>query len=202
MKDVLQHAAEARDGVREWYLSHRWFDLTAAVVATTVYAVIVWWSGRFDVLAWSPAADRRTVYTATAVVISLVGALSGVAVGQVGSAKGPRMAYLKRHAGGELAASWRGIYRGVLLAALLALTALVLDRSVPGEGDHNAVVARWAFLFGLALALTKFARLSALFHDTILGAAQDDASASEPDVLPAPVFDEEWFKQQSQSTSL
>ena len=76
------------------------------------HLALVVFTGKFDVLGWASGSDRRAVYSAAAVVVSVIGTLSGIAVGQLGSSKGDRTSALKRDAGRKLAASWRSIFRG------------------------------------------------------------------------------------------
>lgn len=171
--------------VRAFWVDHRWTDLCIAALLIGGHGVIVWRTGRFDVLDWLAAADRRGLYGAFAVVVSLTGALSGVAIGQLGSAKGPRAKALKLYGGKELAGNWRSIYVGAMGAALLALVALALDGTSPPPNGHNAVVAMWAFEFGVVLGITKFARLTALFEPMISAFVKDDADPEEAPLAAA-----------------
>jgi hypothetical protein len=175
--------------VRDYWVDHRWTDLCIAGAAVALHSVVVWRTGRFDLLAWVEASDRRGAYSAFAVVVSLTGALSGVAVSQLGSAKGMRATALKKHGGKELARSWRSIYVGSMCAALLALVALVLDATKPPAAGHNAAVAQWIFEFAVAYAVLKFARLTVLFEPMITAFVKDDADPDEAPLAPAPRID-------------
>jgi uncharacterized membrane protein len=172
--------------IHDWWIDHRWADLLVTALVVGGYGIVVWRTGRFDMLGWLTPSDRRGLYGAFAVVVSLTGAMSSVAVGQLASAKGPRATTLKKAGGPELAKSWRSIYVGAMGAALLALLALALDstQSVPAAG-HAAVIARWSFLVGLVLATTKFARLTALFQPVITASVKDDAESDDVDEAPA-----------------
>lgn len=198
---MKQKIVTAVGAVHEWWIDHLWIDLVLVVLVTGAHGLVVALTGRFDVLGWLPATDRRGVYSAAAIVISLVAALSGVAVGQTGSAKGSRIAHIKREAGDQLAATWRSIYRGALTAALIAVMALALDSTARHPQGYNGNVARWAFEFGLGLAIMKFLRLSTLFHATLLGAARDDAD-DDNRLAEAPTFDEDWFDRQRERAGL
>lgn len=191
MKRAGQH-------VHDWWISHRWSDLGISTIAVGVYGAAIWYWGRYDVLSWLSAADRRGLYSAFAVVVSLTGALSGVAVAQLASAKGPRAMALKKAAGDELAKSWRSIYAGAMGAALLAVLALALDASQPSPVGHNALVARWAFLFGLALGVVKFSRLTALFQPVITASVKDDSESDDVEEAPAPQLNTASFEQAAQ----
>lgn len=170
----------------DWWIDHRWADLAAAILIAGGYGLVVWRTGRFDVLAWLLPGDRRSLYSAFAVVISLTGAMSSVAVSQLASAKGPRAMALKKGAGDDLAKSWRSIYVGAMGAALLAVLALALDSTQqPQALGYNAVVARWAFLMGLSLGIMKFSRLTALFQPVITSSVKDDAESDEVEEAPA-----------------
>jgi hypothetical protein len=145
-------------------------------------------NGSIDLLALVEAGDRRGAYSAFAVVVSLTGALSGVAVSQLGSAKGMRATALKKHGGKELARSWRSIYVGSMSAALLALVALVLDATKPPAAGHNTIVAQWIFGFAVAFAVLKFAQLTVLF-EPMMAFVKDDADPGEAPLAPAPRID-------------
>lgn len=170
----------------DWWIEHRWADLAVAFLVTGGYGFVVWRTGRFDMLAWLLPGDRRGLYSAFAVVISLTGAMSSVAVSQLASAKGPRAMALKKGAGDDLAKSWRSIYVGAMGAALLAVLALALDSTQqPPAAGHNAAVARWVFLIGLSLGIMKFSRLTALFQPVITSSVKDDAESGEVEESPA-----------------
>lgn len=182
--------------LHDWWIDHRWADLTVTGIVVGAYALIVWRTGRFDVLGWLGPGDRRSLYSAFAVVVSLTGTMSSVAVSQLASAKGPRAMALKKVAGSELAKSWRSIYMGAMGAALLALLALCLD-GTQGANDsgHNAAVAQWAFLTGLAVGIMKFLRLVALFQPVITSSVKDDAESEESEEAPAPELNIAAFEQ-------
>lgn len=105
---------------------------------------------------------------------------------------------LKKAAGDELAKSWRSIYAGAMGAALLAVLALALDASQPSPVGHNALVARWAFLFGLALGVVKFSRLTALFQPVITASVKDDSESDDVEEAPAPQLNTASFEQAAQ----
>lgn len=180
--------------VREFWIDQRWTDLLVATIVVGVHGAVVWRTGRFDLLNWVDASDRRGVYSAFAVVVSLTGALSGVAVSQLGSAKGPRAKALKRDVGRDLARSWRSIYVGSMGAALLALVALALDstKAIPAGQTpvgYNATVAQWTFEFAVVFAIVRFARLTTIFEPMISALAKDDIDPDEEALEPALVVD-------------
>lgn len=165
---------------RDWWFNHPFADWILAGGITTAHGLVVWRTGSFDFLGWAAPSDRRGAYSAAAVVISLTGTFGSAAVSQLGSGKGDRIVALKREAGRELADSWRSIFLGAFVAALIAIVALVLDVAEPSGVGHNAAVARWAFEFGLLLAVWRFLRLGALFHPVIVSSALDDADSKAP----------------------
>ncbi len=190
----LDNVRDRFEPVRLFWINHRWTDLCIAGVVVGVHGFVVWKMGRFDLLSWIEPADRRGVYSAFAVVVSLTGALSGVAVSQLGSAKGPRARALKRDVGKDLARSWRSIYVGSMGAALLALIALMLDstKAVPAGQvpvGHNALVAQWMFEFAIVFAVMRFTRLTAIFEPMISAFAKDDVDPDEEPLEPTLVVD-------------
>lgn len=174
--------------IREYWIDHRWTDICVAGVAVGIHGIVVWRTGRYDLLDWVGASDRRGAYSAFAVVVSLTGAFGGVAISQLGSAKGPRATALKKLVGQDLARSWRSIYVGSLSAALIAICALILDSTTPVPG-HNAAVARWAFEVAVVFAVMRFARVAALFEPMIAAFAKDDADPDEEPLASALAVD-------------
>lgn len=47
--------------IREFWIDHRWMDLFIAGFVVGIHALVVWLTGRFDLLSWSEASDRRGV---------------------------------------------------------------------------------------------------------------------------------------------
>lgn len=186
--------------MREFWIDHRWSDMCMAGAVVGVHGLVVWCSGRFDLLTWVEAVDRRGAYSAFAVVVSLTGAFSGVAVSQLGSAKGPRAKALKRDVGKELARSWRSIYIGSLCAALLALIALLLDSTKPGASGPNAVIAQWMFEFAVIFAVLRFTRLTALFEPMITAFAKDDSDPDEKPLAPPLLVDQSALEARRRAT--
>lgn len=186
--------------VHEFWIDHRWTDLAIAAVVVGIHGIVVWRTGRYDLLSWVEASDRRGAYSAFAVVVSLTGAFGGVAISQLGSAKGPRAKALKKQVGTDLARSWRAIYVGSLGAALIAILALLLDSTTPGPG-HNTAVARWAFEFAVAFAVMRFARVAALFEPMITAFAKDDADPDEKPLAPALRVDPIALEQRRRATA-
>lgn len=185
---------EVRARLQDWWIDHVWADTLAVFALVGAHFVLVARTDRFDVLSWITAQDRRGVYAAAAVVVSLTGALSGVAVSQLSSAKGERAIALKKQVGTELASNWRSVYKGAMVSAMLAILALILDgtNNPPVEG-HNSAVAIWIFEFGLLLGFSKFFRLTALFHPLIVASVRDDVEGPEDKPAPAPVVNTERF---------
>ncbi|SDP11916.1 hypothetical protein SAMN04487788_2191 [Microbacterium testaceum StLB037] len=181
---------------RDLWLDRIWVDypLSVAVVAVHLAVVGLWpW---LDVLGTASAPDRRAVYSAAAIVVSLLGSFSAVAIGQMSSAKGARADALREAGGPDLAKNWRSIFRTALLCALVALTALLLDPSVPpvtNEPPLTPVIVRWVFELALVLAVVRFLRLSALFVEVMQVASMGDASGTAGPV-DAPRPNPEWAR--------
>ncbi|MDY7528463.1 MULTISPECIES: hypothetical protein [unclassified Cryobacterium] len=178
--------------VRNFWIDNLWFDVVIVVGVLGVHAALILWNPLFDILGSAAPTDRRAVYASAAIVVSLLGSFSAVAIGQLSSAKGARAEALRGHGAESLARNWRSIFRVGMLSALLALLALLLD---PSAGSVSAVpvVVRWLFEAGLVLAITKFLRLSALFYEVITLASSSTAD-DENALAEAPVVDENWHK--------
>lgn len=181
--------------LRDAWIDRLWVDVFATTVLLVAHYALVATTGRFDVLAWATPPDRRGAYAAAAVVISLVGSLSGITLGQLGSASGPRAVALKRYGGPQLARNWRSIFQSAMLAALLAVAALLLDPSSPVPGSEvRSTVARWAFEFGVVLVTVKFARLTSLFHAVLSATAADSGESAEEPTVEAAKYDPGWLR--------
>ncbi|MEC5185486.1 hypothetical protein RCH12_002963 [Cryobacterium sp. MP_3.1] len=171
--------AKAFSGVvRDFWIDHLWVDSAVALGLVALHAALVTFYPVTDVFGNAQPADRRAVYSSAAIVVSLLGSFSGVAIGQLGSAKGARTTALKKQGGQILARNWQSIFRTAMLAALVALMALLIDPSVPSAG-WGFVLVRWVFEFALLLAILKFVRLSSLFFEVINLTTQEAAEAEE-----------------------
>lgn len=137
------------------------------------------------------------MYGATAVVVSLLGSFSAVAIGQLSSAKGDRADSLRSQGGTMLARNWRSIFRVAMLAALTSVVALLLDPSTHTTAVV-AVVIRWAFEVAVLLAVVKFIRLSSLFVEVLTVAALSTEDKSD-ELVDAPVADPHWAKRHKAS---
>ena len=181
----MKHLKAFVSSARDYWFDHLWVDLLFSGLVVGGHLTIVTLSGRLDVLSLASLDERRGLYSASAVVVSLIGAFSGVAIGQVASGKGARIRALKSAAAKPLANSWRSIYLAAILAAFMALLCLAVDVKAREGGAAAPFVARWLFEFGLVYCGTKFVRLMALFHPIIESSAKDDA---ESDVGPKPAL--------------
>jgi hypothetical protein len=164
--------------LRDIWIDHLWLDLVIVAVLLAIHGALVVLYPAFDVLGNSLPADRRGVYTSTAVVVSLLASFSGVAIGQVSSAKGARSEALKIQAGDVLAKNWRSIFLAGMISAMFALLGLIADPSVVTSGT-GPVVVRWLFESGLLLAAVKFMRLSSLFYEVITLASRSSNDKEE-----------------------
>lgn len=182
---------------RSFWLDRLWFDLVIVFAVLIVHAgLITWLSPVFDVLGNALPADRRTVYSSTAVVVSLLGSFSSIAISQLSSAKGARAEALRNQAAKTLAKNWQSVFRVGMLSALVALAALIVDPSVHSTAVLP-VVARWAFEAGLLLAIVKFLRLSSLFYEIITLASISAKDPEETTLASAPTLNPDFLKASS-----
>ena len=179
------------DAVRGFWIDRIWLDYLIAGLPVGLYYVgVVSWSW-LDVFSWAAPTDRRSVYSAAAVVVSLLGSFSSVAIGQLSSARGERADLLRRAGGRDLSRNWRSVFRAALLCALVALGALLVDPSSPDSAGCVSMAFRWLFQVSLALAVVRFVRLSALFVD-VLDVASSDGEVDVNREVPSPVVDPKW----------
>jgi hypothetical protein len=180
-----------RDRLRESWINHLWLDGAIALVLVGIHLVVVAWLQVGDILGDAAPTDRRGVYSSAAVVVSLLASFSGIAIGQLGSAKGSRAVALKSQVAKDLASNWSSIFRAGLVAAVVAVAALLLDPSSQTTSSVP-VVARWAFELALVTSVVKFLRASALFRDVMQITALDAGEKEETAKLPAPEIGRQW----------
>ena len=194
----LKFLSAQRARLRDAWIDHLWVDLVIVGLVVFIHASLVIVLPATDVLGNALPADRRATYSATAVVVSLLGSLSSVAISQLGSAKGWRAVALKEQASEKLARQWRSVFRTGMLSALLSLLALLLDPSVVTT-SVVAVAVRWLFEAGVLLALVKFLRLSALFTEVLVLTGKDaaDGDLEAEKLALAPVLDPAWARRVS-----
>lgn len=164
--------------LRAFWIDHLWVDLLIVGSVISAHVILLAIHPAFDVLGNSLPADRRGVYASAAIVVSLLASFSGVAIGQLSSAKGARAEALRTQGADVLAKNWRSIFLAGMLSAMLAIVALILDPSVV-SASVAPVVARWLFEAGLLLAAVKFFRLSTLFYEVISLTASDAGDEQE-----------------------
>lgn len=196
---VVEPCQRATSAVRAFWLDHIWSDFVLAVLLILTHAIVIHFWSPADLLGNAAPADRRSVYSAAALVVSLLGSFSAVAISQLSNAKGDRAAALKQQAGDQLARNWRSIYRWSMLAALLALVALLIDPSTHTEAVAP-VIARVAFEFGMVISIVKFVRLSALFFEILNVATLDDKSPAAGKA-PAPGVNPKLLERAREQTS-
>lgn len=191
--------AKAAAGVRDFWIDRIWLDFLIAAAIVGVHLLLIQRWPWLDILAAASAPDRRAVYSAVAIVVSLLGSFSAVAIGQLSSAKGERADMLREAGGADLARNWRSVFRTALLCALIAIFGLLLDPSSPpavtatNPQPVTPEIIRWIFEAGLILAIVRFVRLSALFVEVLEVASFGGADA--PGKLAAPpVPDPDWAK--------
>jgi hypothetical protein len=178
---------------RDFWIDHLWMDLAIAALIVAAHGTLVALFPSTDILGRAQPGDRRAAYSSAAIVVSLLGSFSAVAIGQLSSAKGARADALRAQGGVTLAASWRSIFRAGLLAALVSIFALVLDPSTH-TNDVFPVVVRWIFEGTLVLAVVKFFRLSSLFSEVIKVATKSASEPEEEQLADAPVARPGWNK--------
>lgn len=176
--------------VRDFWIDHLWLDSAIALVLLGLHVGLVILYPVTDIFGNAQPSDRRAVYSSAAIVVSLLGSFSAVAIGQLGSAKGARTTALKKQGGQDLAKNWQSIFRTAMIAALVALMALLADPSVVSAG-WTFVVIRWVFEFVLLLAILKFVRLSSLFFEVISLTTQE-AGEGEEKLAEAPKPNPNW----------
>jgi hypothetical protein len=185
----VKYVRALASSIRDFWFDHLWIDLLIAAALVGTHLAIVLLTGRLDILSVASLDERRGLYSASAVVVSLIGAFSGVAIGQVASGKGARIRALKSAAAKPLANSWRSIYMAAIASACLALLCLAIDVKGREGGAAAPFVMRWLFEFGLIYCVAKFVRLMALFHPIIESSAKDDAESEagpKPALVPSP----------------
>jgi len=164
--------------VRGFWIDHLWVDPSVAAILLGIHMALVWGYPVADLLGNALPADRRSAYSSAAIVVSLLGSFSSVAISQLSAAKGVRADALRRQGAESLARSWRSVFRVGMVAAVVAILCLLVDPSVVVV-NALPVVARWTFEFCVFLATMKFLRLSALFFEVITLAAR----GSEDDLV-------------------
>ena len=182
---------------RDVWIDHLWIDLAVVGLVAAAHAGAIYLWPFVDVLGNAQPADRHSVYGATAVVVSLLGSFSAVAIGQLSAAKRARADSLRAQGASMLARNWRSIFRAAMLAALASIIALLLDPSTHTTAVVP-VVARWLFEVAVLLAVVKFIRLSSLFVEVLTIAAMSGEDESDERV-DAPTFNVDWAKQKRAS---
>ncbi|MBS1896965.1 MAG: hypothetical protein JSS88_06240 [Actinobacteria bacterium] len=185
--------------IRDFWIDRIWLDYIIAAGIVGAHLLALQWWPWVDIFAAASAPDRRAVYSAAAIVVSLLGSFSAVAIGQLSSAKGERADRLREAGGADLARNWRSVFRTAMLCALIGIVALLLDPSVPpavtAANPQNPApeIIRWVFEAGLVLAIVRFVRLSALFVEVLEVAALGDSGTSAKLAAP-PVPSPDWAK--------
>jgi len=182
---------EKVDPVRDYWLNNLWTDLAIAATLVGAHLVLVAQLPVLDVLGNSAPADRRAAYSSVAVVVSLLGSFSAVAIGQLSAAKGARADSLRDQGGTTLAKNWRSIFLAGLGTAGISILALLVDPS-----RHTLswwpVVIRWVFEFALLVAVVKFFRLSVLFYEVLAIATLSAKEGDDKPLGPAVTASKRW----------
>jgi hypothetical protein len=173
-------AARALARFMDWWLAHPLVDLGVAGVLVGVHAGLsaIW--PQADVLRHAEPSHRLIVYGAVATVTSIAAGFNGNAIGAYTAGAGPIFDRLRRVHGGTARRNFRSISGWLWLASVLAVVALLIDRdaskAVPVPGTRGS---EWLFDTALAIACTKYARLTSL-QDVVLGAADVSRTADLP----------------------
>jgi predicted lysophospholipase L1 biosynthesis ABC-type transport system permease subunit len=167
--------------IRDFWIDRLWVDLAIAAVVIGAHMALVLAFSATDVLGNALPVDRRGAYSSAAIVVSLLGSFSSVAISQLSSAKGARADALRKQGAEDLARSWRSVFRTGMVAAVVAIFCLLVDPSVVTD-SWVPVAARWIFEFCVALSAVKFLRLSALFYEVITLASRDSGESDTNDL--------------------
>ncbi|MCC3275427.1 hypothetical protein LJ753_06030 [Arthrobacter sp. zg-Y20] len=172
MKNMVRWIADA-------WVDHIWIDAFAACLILVGHVALVLTTSGFDFLGYASTAERRGLYSSAAIVVSLLGAFSGVVIGQAAAGKGDRMKMLKKAGGKPLADNWRSIYLAAITAAAASLAAMAIDVEKPGVAVGAVLIIRWVFEVALLYTVLKFLRLVVLFHPIIESSSLDDSELDE-----------------------
>jgi hypothetical protein len=172
-------------GVTDWWSEATWIDYGLAFLIVGAHVLIVEQTGHGDWLRWSDSAQRLTVYGTGAVVISIIGALSTIAVAVYLAAGGERARAVRLHYPSALRRNWRALIIATGLTAGLCLVAQALDT---GKDPRSA---RFVFEFAMVVASLRFIRLVWLFNAMIRIADRDLTDRSRG---PAPDLDDSWSR--------
>ncbi|MFJ6454002.1 hypothetical protein [Paenarthrobacter sp. NPDC091669] len=178
---------------KDYWIDHLWLDILLSCFVVGVHVMLTISASGYDFMSYASRDERRALYSSTAVVVSLLGAFSGVAIAQASSGKGERVTTLKKHGAKSLANNWRSIYLSAIFAAAMALTCLAVDLEGGGIAAWLPIFARWIFEYSLVLCGVKFLRLISIFHPIIESAALDDAEKSD-EKAPAVELHAKWGK--------
>lgn len=189
----MTSAAVARPFVsgKDRWLSHSHVDVLVVVLLVGAHGLLVW-QRDWPVLLEGVAADKRpALYGVAALVISLTGTLVSVSVAQYLNGRGARVAALKQRHSRELGRTWRAVFVGSIVSAVLFLAAYAADaRYDAGTTTEGPTVGVWLFEVGVVLALVRLLRLAALFGDLVDLIVLDDTDPmTDPDVA----LNEEFF---------
>jgi hypothetical protein len=175
MSVVGGNVVRMKESIEDWWLSHLWLDRLLPVLVVAGHYLAVRYLAAPTLLGEVPVDHRSSLYTASAIVVSLTVTLASVSVGQYISGRGDRIMALKKVFGQELGAFWRGTFLGSGLAVGLFLVAAGLDLR-PKAGS----LGMWVFEFGALIALARFTRLGLLFGRVIGLVVLDDTAPVNP----------------------
>lgn len=156
--------------VSDGWLQRPYLD-TILPLALMILHVALWhFAGAFLLLEHVKVQSRPSLYSASALVISLTGTFTSLAVGQYLSNKGDRIKALKREFADVLGSTWRSIFLGTLASSALLLAAFGLDSRA-----HPNALGIWLFEAAILLALPRLVRLAVLTSKIIDVSVIDEA---------------------------
>jgi hypothetical protein len=181
--------------VPDQWLSHSAVDVPIVLVLLASHLLLVHLEGWPVLLEGVPLDRRAPLYGVAAIVISLTGTLVSVSVAQYLNGRGERVKALKTYFSRELGRTWRAIFSGSIVAAVLFLAAYAADVRYPsGSTETGETLGVWLFEAGVVLALVRLVRLAVLFSQLIDLIVLDDTDplsgsdkvAVNPDFFDSP----------------
>ena len=175
---------------RQW-ISRPWLDLACLIVVVGVHLILFKTGVANPMLNEIPLGNRPGLYGTTAFVVSLIGTLGSLSVGQYLGARGYRMRRLKEQFSGELARTWKGIFYGCIGASALLLAAYGYDSRYTNQTNDTLgnSVGTWLFEAAVVLALLRLLRLVALFGQLVELMVMDETdSLDRPEIGLNPDF--------------
>jgi len=158
-------------------------DYAATAVVVVPYVWVTSATHHGDLLREISADQRLAVYGSGAVIVSIVGGLSAIAITIYATAAGERARAVRRQRNEDLRRNWRSLFVGLGLAAGACLVAQLLD------SHRDLSSSRVVFIAAMTFAIWRFVRLVWLF-DAMIGIA--DRDLTDTPSPPAPELGSQW----------